>query len=71
MEYVPEHGWSHEALKRAAEAEGLSSAVEDLFPRGPGDLVLHFIQDCNATLAEHLLHESEQRSKDTDRADAP
>eukprot|EP00794_Sanderia_malayensis_P018731 gene18731-20620_t len=62
LEYVPEHGWTHESLKKACEAEGLSTAVEDLFPRGPGDLVLYFIENCNSMLAEQLLHESEQQA---------
>lgn len=58
LEFVPEHGWTDLAIQKGAEAEGLSSAVEGLFPRGAGDLVLHFIEDCNAKLADQLLEES-------------
>lgn len=58
LEYVPEHGWTEEAIQKAAEAEGLSSAVDGLFPRGAGDLVLHFIEECNGKLAEQMLEES-------------
>jgi len=58
LEFVPEHGWTDLALQKGAEAQGLSSAIEGLFPRGPGDLVLHFIEECNGKLAEQLLEES-------------
>ena len=71
LSYVPEHGWSHQALKCGAEAEGLSSAVEGLFPNGPGDLVLHFIEDCNSRLAEQLLEESKQHKTASDYEDIP
>lgn len=58
LEFVPEHGWTDLAIQKGAEVEGLSSAIEGLFPRGPGDLVLHFVEECNAKLAEQLLEES-------------
>ena len=58
LDYVPEHGWTDLAIQKGAEAQGLSSAIEGLFPRGAGDLVLHFIEECNAKLAEQLLEES-------------
>ena len=58
LEYVPEYGWSDFAIQKGAEAEGLSSSIEGLFTKGPGDLVLHFIDECNGRLAEQLSEES-------------
>ena len=71
LEYVPEHGWTDVALQKGAEAQGLSSAIEGLFPRGPGDLVLHFIEECNAKLAEQLLEESKINNELPDAPDIP
>lgn len=58
LEHVPELGWSSEAIEAGAQAVGLSAMAEGLFPRGAGDLVLHFTEDCNVRLADHLLSES-------------
>ena len=56
--YVPQYGWCPKAIEAAAEAQGLSKAVEGMFPRGGGDLALHFVEDCNSRLAEHLASQS-------------
>lgn len=58
LEHVPELGWSSEAIEAGAQAIGLSAMAEGMFPRGAGDLVLHFIEDCNVRLADHLVTES-------------
>ncbi|XP_065064514.1 ubiquinone biosynthesis protein COQ9-B, mitochondrial-like [Rhopilema esculentum] len=58
LEFVPEYGWSDFAIQKGAEAEGLSSSIEGLFTKGPGDLVLHFIDECNGRLAEQLSEKS-------------
>ena len=58
LEHVPELGWSSGAIEAGAQAIGLSAMAEGMFPRGAGDLVLHFTEDCNVRLAEHLLSES-------------
>ena len=58
LEHVPELGWSSEAIEKGAQAIGLSAMAEGMFPRGAGDLVLHFIEDCNVRLADHLASES-------------
>ena len=71
LEFVPEHGWTDLALQKGAEAQGLSSAIDGLFPRGPGDLVLHFIEECNGKLAEQLLEESKINNELPGAPDVP
>ncbi|KAG9352634.1 hypothetical protein JZ751_021048 [Albula glossodonta] len=60
LDFVPQHGWSVEAISAAAEALGLSSASAGMFTNGAGDLILHFIAQCNAQLTESLAEEHNQ-----------
>uniref|UniRef100_A0A3P9N496 Ubiquinone biosynthesis protein n=1 Tax=Poecilia reticulata TaxID=8081 RepID=A0A3P9N496_POERE len=57
LEFVPLHGWSMEAISAGAEAVGLSSASTGMFTNGAGDLVLHFISQCNSKLTEILAEQ--------------
>ena len=58
LEHVPEFGWSSEAIEAGAQTMGLSAMAEGMFPRGAGDLVLHFTEDCNVRLADYLISQS-------------
>ncbi|XP_027883849.1 ubiquinone biosynthesis protein COQ9, mitochondrial isoform X4 [Xiphophorus couchianus] len=60
LEFVPLHGWSMEAISAGAEAVGLSSASTGMFTNGAGDLVLHFISQCNSNLTEILAEQHNQ-----------
>ncbi|XP_035251889.1 ubiquinone biosynthesis protein COQ9-B, mitochondrial-like isoform X2 [Anguilla anguilla] len=60
LDFVPQHGWSAEAIAAAAQAVGLSSAASGMFTNGAGDLVLHFISDGNAQLAKMLAEHHNQ-----------
>ncbi|XP_061679311.1 ubiquinone biosynthesis protein COQ9, mitochondrial isoform X2 [Syngnathoides biaculeatus] len=60
LESVPEHGWTMEAIATGAETLGLSSASTGMFYNGAGDLVLHFIAQCNSQLAETLAEQQKQ-----------
>ncbi|XP_038561802.1 ubiquinone biosynthesis protein COQ9, mitochondrial [Micropterus salmoides] len=60
LEFVPLHGWSMEAMAAAAETLGLSSASTGMFNNGAGDLVLHFIAQCNSQLTEILAEQHNQ-----------
>ncbi|XP_044048117.1 ubiquinone biosynthesis protein COQ9, mitochondrial [Siniperca chuatsi] len=60
LEFVPQHGWSMEAIAVAAETLGLSSASTGMFHNGAGDLVLHFIAQCNSQLTEILAEQHNQ-----------
>ncbi|KTG00263.1 hypothetical protein cypCar_00005807 [Cyprinus carpio] len=60
LEFVPQHGWTVEAIAAAAETLGLSSASTGMFNNGAGDLVLHFVAQCNAQLAETLAEQNNQ-----------
>nr|XP_040018879.1 ubiquinone biosynthesis protein COQ9, mitochondrial [Gasterosteus aculeatus aculeatus] len=57
LEFVPLHGWSLDAVAAAAETLGLSSASTGMFHNGAGDLVLHFVAQCNAQLTETLAEQ--------------
>ena len=56
LKLVPEHGWSGYVLSEGAKALGLSGVIEEgeLFPRGPGELVDYFEQQCNQSLNEYM-----------------
>nr|XP_019933957.1 PREDICTED: ubiquinone biosynthesis protein COQ9, mitochondrial isoform X2 [Paralichthys olivaceus] len=60
LEFVPQHGWSMEAIASGAETLGLSSASTGMFHNGSGDLVLHFIAQCNSQLTEILAEQHKQ-----------
>lgn len=60
LEFVPRHGWSVEAIASGAESLGLSSASSGMFTNGAGDLVLHFIAQCNSQLTDTLAEEHKQ-----------
>ncbi|XP_016402358.1 ubiquinone biosynthesis protein COQ9, mitochondrial-like [Sinocyclocheilus rhinocerous] len=60
LEFVPQHGWTVEAIAAGAETLGLSSASTGMFNNGAGDLALHFVAQCNAQLAETLAEQNNQ-----------
>ncbi|XP_056137724.1 ubiquinone biosynthesis protein COQ9, mitochondrial isoform X2 [Lampris incognitus] len=60
LAFVPQHGWSMEAIASGAETVGLSSASTGMFYNGSGDLVLHFIAQCNSQLTEILAEQHNQ-----------
>ncbi|XP_051975828.1 ubiquinone biosynthesis protein COQ9-B, mitochondrial-like isoform X1 [Xyrauchen texanus] len=60
LEFVPQHGWTVEAIAAGAETLGLSAASTGMFNNGAGDLVLHFVAQCNAHLAETLGEQHNQ-----------
>ncbi|KAM9470562.1 ubiquinone biosynthesis protein COQ9, mitochondrial isoform 1-T1 [Clarias gariepinus] len=60
LDFVPEHGWTVEAIAAGAETLGLSAASAGMFDNGAGDLVLHFISQCNSQLADILAEENNQ-----------
>ncbi|KAL4623561.1 ubiquinone biosynthesis protein COQ9, mitochondrial isoform X1 [Arapaima gigas] len=60
LEFIPQHGWSVEAIAAGAENLGLSLASSEMFTNGAGDLVLFFIARCNAQLTEILAEQHNQ-----------
>ncbi|KAI4887721.1 hypothetical protein NFI96_024785 [Prochilodus magdalenae] len=60
LEFVPQHGWTVEAIAAGAETLGLSAASAGMFDNGAGDLVLHFVGECNAQLAKILAEQHNQ-----------
>ncbi|XP_040265202.1 ubiquinone biosynthesis protein COQ9, mitochondrial [Bufo bufo] len=57
LTYVPEYGWSAEAIAEGAKSLDLSSAAAGMFENGGSELVLHFVSLCNRNLAELLEQE--------------
>ncbi|XP_072925687.1 ubiquinone biosynthesis protein COQ9, mitochondrial isoform X1 [Hemitrygon akajei] len=72
LKFVPKYGWSVEAIAEGAKVLELSPAVIGMFRHGPGDLVLHFVTQCNKQLSQvlakqHKLVElGQEESKKTD-----
>uniref|UniRef100_A0A3B3QAG3 Ubiquinone biosynthesis protein n=1 Tax=Paramormyrops kingsleyae TaxID=1676925 RepID=A0A3B3QAG3_9TELE len=64
LEFIPEHGWSVEAIAAGAETLGLSTASAGIFTNGAGELVLHFVSQCNAQLVQ-LLEEQQRQALST------
>lgn len=55
--FVPQYGWSSEAIAEGAKALDLSVAAAGMFENGGSELVLHFVSDCNARLVQLLEEE--------------
>lgn len=64
LQYVPQYGWSSTAIEKAVEALDLSPSSAGMFKRGAVDLVLHFIDECNNKLAEHLSNQARENKSD-------
>ncbi|XP_064016648.1 ubiquinone biosynthesis protein COQ9, mitochondrial [Pogoniulus pusillus] len=60
LDFVPEHGWSAEAIGEGAKTLGLSVAAAGMFHSDGSDLVLHFVSQCNTKLSELLKQEQKQ-----------
>ncbi|KAM5125123.1 ubiquinone biosynthesis protein COQ9, mitochondrial [Mantella aurantiaca] len=54
VSFVPQYGWSQEAIAQGAKALELSVAVAGMFPDGDADLVLHFVSESNKRLTQQL-----------------
>ncbi|XP_068267115.1 ubiquinone biosynthesis protein COQ9, mitochondrial [Nyctibius grandis] len=60
LEFVPEHGWTAEAIAEGAKTLGLSVAAAGMFHSDGSELVLHFVSQCNTKLSELLEQEQKQ-----------
>ncbi|KAM6354365.1 ubiquinone biosynthesis protein COQ9, mitochondrial isoform 3-T3 [Alca torda] len=57
LEFVPEHGWTAEAIAEGAKSLGLSAAAAGMFHSDGSELILHFMSQCNTKLSELLEQE--------------
>ncbi|NXK10574.1 COQ9 protein, partial [Herpetotheres cachinnans] len=57
LEFVPEHGWTAEAIAEGAKTLGLSAAAAGMFHSDGSELILHFVSQCNTKLTELLEQE--------------
>uniref|UniRef100_A0A8C3L2V3 Ubiquinone biosynthesis protein n=1 Tax=Chrysolophus pictus TaxID=9089 RepID=A0A8C3L2V3_CHRPC len=60
LEFVPEHGWTAEAIAEGAKTLGLSAAAAGMFHSDGSELILHFVSQCNSKLSD-LLEEEQKR----------
>ncbi|XP_022080225.1 ubiquinone biosynthesis protein COQ9-B, mitochondrial-like [Acanthaster planci] len=67
LDFVPAFGWSTEALAEGARAQGLAGVAHGMFPRGGGELVHHFVRECNAQLAEKLAREVQEETQEEEK----
>ncbi|XP_049642105.1 ubiquinone biosynthesis protein COQ9, mitochondrial [Suncus etruscus] len=59
LEFVPVHGWTVEAIAEGAQSLGLSRAAASMFGSDGGELILHFVTQCNSKL-RNLLEEEQK-----------
>ncbi|CAD7682161.1 unnamed protein product [Nyctereutes procyonoides] len=57
LDFVPDHGWTAEAIAEGAQSLGLSSAAASMFGNNGSELILHFVTQCNARLTHGLEEE--------------
>uniref|UniRef100_A0A8D0F239 Ubiquinone biosynthesis protein n=2 Tax=Strigidae TaxID=30459 RepID=A0A8D0F239_STROC len=57
LEFVPEHGWTAEAIAEGAKTLGLSVAAAGMFHSDGSELILHFVSQCNTKLSDLLEQE--------------
>ncbi|XP_068027185.1 ubiquinone biosynthesis protein COQ9, mitochondrial [Melanerpes formicivorus] len=60
LPFVPQLGWTAEAIAEGAKSLGLSGAAAGMFHSDGSDLVLHFVSQCNSRLAELLRQQQKQ-----------
>ncbi|XP_028665731.1 ubiquinone biosynthesis protein COQ9, mitochondrial [Erpetoichthys calabaricus] len=60
LEFVPKYGWSVDAIAEGAKTLNLSGAAAGMFNNGTGDLILHFVMQCNSNLSDILSEKHKQ-----------
>ncbi|XP_011066775.1 PREDICTED: ubiquinone biosynthesis protein COQ9, mitochondrial [Acromyrmex echinatior] len=62
LKFVPDMGWSKQAISAGAESIGYPSVIHGLFPKGSAALVEYFYSMCNRELNEILEKETNSSS---------
>ncbi|KAJ1328492.1 rpsU-divergently transcribed protein [Batrachochytrium salamandrivorans] len=57
LPFVPEHGWTLQAISQGARSLGYTDVTHGLLPRGPIELVEHFIQSRTRMIAPTLAEQ--------------
>ncbi|NP_001088784.1 ubiquinone biosynthesis protein COQ9-B, mitochondrial [Xenopus laevis] len=57
LQFVPDFGWSADAIAEGAKSLDMSAAAGGMFEDGGSELVLHFVTQCNLQLTELLEKE--------------
>ncbi|KMQ97454.1 ubiquinone biosynthesis protein mitochondrial [Lasius niger] len=58
LKFVPDMGWSKQAISAGAESIGYPGVIHGLFPNGGADLVQYFYSMCNRELNQMLEKET-------------
>ncbi|KAF7403973.1 hypothetical protein HZH68_006767 [Vespula germanica] len=64
MNFVPELGWSRQAISAGAESIGYPGIIHGMFPNGGAELVAHFYSSCNNELNKILKEKYEKIQAD-------
>lgn len=68
LRFVPEKGWSQEAISLGAESINYPGVVHGMFPNGAIELIQHFYTKCNRELIEQLQDELNEAKNAVDDA---
>ena len=63
LAFVPQHGWTTEAIAEGARSLGLSGTVHGIFPGGGYDIISFFENQCNEKLTSHLRQLSDPQGE--------
>jgi len=63
MKYVPQFGFTRDAISQGAIEAGFSPATESIFKKGEFDLIDYFYKNSNKRLEEHLTELKQQNTK--------
>lgn len=64
MKFVPELGWSRQAISAGAECIGYPGIIHGMFPNGGAELVAYFYSTCNKELSLILKEKCETAKAD-------
>ncbi|XP_065827436.1 ubiquinone biosynthesis protein COQ9, mitochondrial-like [Oscarella lobularis] len=67
LEFVPEYGWSKQALSRAAKSLGFPSVAHGLVSRGAIDIIFYFERKSNNQIVEEFYPKSPRTKTDEEK----
>lgn len=65
LKFVPELGWSRQAISAGAESIGYPGIIHGMFPNGGAELVAYFYSTCNRELNRILKEKCESAQVDS------
>ena len=71
LAFVPQRGWTTDAIAEGARSLGLSGTVHGIFPRGGYDIISFFERQCNERLTSHLKQLSDPQRERSGQCKSP